>query len=358
MTGGGIMTSDVREILVIRRDNIGDLLCTTPMLRALRQRFPVARIAILVNTYNAPAIRGNPDVDEVIVYEKAKHRRTGVSLLSWLWQRLSIVAGLRRRRIDLAILAAPGLQASALRFARLARPRRMIGYGLPAGPGVTALPPEGTRGLHEAEAVFRLLEPLGVAGHPPPPRLVPDGVLAADLGRRIGLPADAGPVVGLHISARKVPQRWPGERFAELAERLLAAGVGRILVFWAPGREDDPLHPGDDGKAEALAANLAGRPVHFVATGRLEELIAGLSLCDAVICADGGAMHVAAALGKPIVCFFGNSDADRWRPWEVPHRLLQKESRDVRDISVEEAVAAYVDLQAALCKEDACAATS
>jgi len=59
-------------------------------------------------------------------------------------------------------------------------------------------------------------------------------------------------------------------------------------------------------------------------------------------------MHVAAALGKPIVCFFGKSDAARWRPWGVPHMLLQPTSLDVVDIGVDEAVAACDSLGAAL----------
>ncbi|MBK7766696.1 MAG: hypothetical protein IPI44_11590 [Sulfuritalea sp.] len=63
-----------------------------------------------------------------------------------------------------------------------------------------------------------------------------------------------------------------------------------------------------------------------------------------MIYADGGAMHIAAGLRKPIVCLFGNSDATRWRPWHVPHMLLQPLSRDVADICVEEVLAAWRNL--------------
>jgi ADP-heptose:LPS heptosyltransferase len=80
----------------------------------------------------------------------------------------------------------------------------------------------------------------------------------------------------------------------------------------------------------------------------LSRLIAALSLCDIVVCADGGAMHVAAALGKPIVCFFGDSPPEVWRPWGVPYRLLRSSSRVVSDISVEEALAAFMELAEAL----------
>ncbi len=63
------------KILVIRRDNIGDLVCTTPMLSGLRRRFPGAHIAVLVNSYNAPVLAGNPDIDEVCVYRKVTFPR-------------------------------------------------------------------------------------------------------------------------------------------------------------------------------------------------------------------------------------------------------------------------------------------
>ena len=61
-----------RKLLVIRRDNIGDLVCTTPLLRSLRQKYPEARIDALVTSYNEPILENNPDVDYVYAYTKAK----------------------------------------------------------------------------------------------------------------------------------------------------------------------------------------------------------------------------------------------------------------------------------------------
>ena len=157
-------------------------------------------------------------------------------------------------------------------------------------------------------------------------------------------PARPQNVIGLHISARKVRQRWPLERFIELARRLHATTGAGLLLLWAPGAADDPLHPGDDQKASAIRSALPDVPVLPVPTGRLESLIAALSHCDRVICSDGGAMHLAAALGKPIVCLFGNSDAGRWRPWSAPYELLQPASRNVVDLSVNQVLAAYDQL--------------
>ena len=85
------------RILVIRRDNIGDLVCTTPLLAALRERYPAAHIAALVNSYNAAVLDGNPHVDEVHRYTKLKHRSPGESAAAIVLARLKMMARLRRQ---------------------------------------------------------------------------------------------------------------------------------------------------------------------------------------------------------------------------------------------------------------------
>ena len=67
------MNPTLQQILVIRRDNIGDLVCTTPLLTALRRQYPQAWIGVLANSYNAPVLQGNPDLDAVFCYRKLKH---------------------------------------------------------------------------------------------------------------------------------------------------------------------------------------------------------------------------------------------------------------------------------------------
>lgn len=315
------------KILVIRRDNIGDLLCTTPLLTALRRAHPNAWLGVLTNSYAAPALANNPDISEVFVYEKGKHLASAGAKFGALMRRIGLVVRLRRLQIDLALLPASGDQRSAERFARLSGARRIVrADDAPAA------------GPHEVEMSFRCATALGLQGPPPAATLV------APPAPDVMLPLGPGPLIGLHISARKVPQRWPVERFAELARRLHREHGARFLLFWAPGAPDDLRHPGDDDKAVDLARRLAGLPFAAVPTHELHELIAGLSLCDQVICSDGGAMHIAAALGKPIVCFFGNSNAERWHPWGVSHRVLQPASQNVTDISVDQAAAAYREL--------------
>jgi ADP-heptose:LPS heptosyltransferase len=191
---------------------------------------------------------------------------------------------------------------------------------------------------HHVELTFRILEPLGITGAPPAPRIA----FPAE-PREPGAPL----TVAIHVSARKPTSRWPEERYAPLMRAIHERHAARFRLFWAPGREDDPRHPGDDGKAARILEATRGLPVEAHDTRELRALISGLAGCDALVCSDGGAMHIAAAMGLPIVCFFGDSDAQRWHPWGVPYRLLQPASRDVADVSVEEAADAFAQVATA-----------
>lgn len=331
------------RILVIRRDNIGDLVCTTPLIAAIRQRYPQGLIAVLVNTYNEAVLAGNPDVDAVFAYQKGKHRG-GRSILSVYGDRLRLVMTLRREKFDYAILATPGLAEQALRFARWTGPRHVIGYVEPgeAHPGIDiALPYDRQAKTHEVERVLALLKPLGFEGPPPAARVFPDPGERREVERALSKLGRGAPVVGIHVSARRSAQQWPAENFAALIQQIAQRHAVGFLLLWSPGDADNPMHPGDDEKARAIVERCAGLPLVACPTGALARLIAALSLCDCTVCADGGAMHLAAALGKPIVCFFGDSPPERWRPWKTRHELLQSPSRDVRDLSVDQALAAF-----------------
>jgi heptosyltransferase III len=323
------------RILVLRRDNIGDLVCTTPLLRALRAQLPASRIVAYVNRYNEPVLRGNPDLDAVRSYQKAKHRAADERLPGIYWRRLQTLLELRREHFDWLLLPG-GLQSGTGAAIRLIAPRRVL----------VRTPDDAAAGPHEVEQVCNLLARMGLRFETPAPRVVAEVTLrerlAGALEARLGFRPQR--LVGVHISARKASQRWPAERFAELLRRLDTAPGTACMLLWAPGSARNALHPGDDEKAQDIAAALPGLPLVPVPTFQLDELIAALSLCHRIICADGGAMHLAAALGRPIVCMFGQSEPARWRPWGVAHELLQSGSHDVADIMVENVMQAIARL--------------
>ncbi len=335
--------SPALKILVVRRDNIGDLVCTTPLIGALRRRFARAHIAALVNTYNRQVLEGHPDLNALYAYAKAKHRMPGQSRVSVYWDRLVLMRKLRAQHFDCVLLASSQPGASALRLARWIAPAHIAGYAEPSGMVDMALPRETAVALHEVEEVFRLAQLFGIEGTAGKLSVAVDAAARASASAAIGARLAGRKLIALHISARKPSQRWPIERFVELMHAL--SGEARFLLLWSPGASDQPQHPGDDAKAQTLIRAAGTLPLAAYPTHELRDLAAALSLADCVICSDGGAMHIAAALGKPILCFFGDSDATRWHPWGVPYRLLQPESRDAADVSLAAALQALRELQ-------------
>ena len=380
-----------RKYLVVRRDNIGDLVLTTPLIHALRQHQPDAWIGALVNSYNAPVLRGNPDLDAVFAYDKAKHRRSQ-SRFAVYRHTLRLLLQLRSMQIDTVILAGPGAQHQAYGMARWLKAGAVLGFTTPgfAPAGITVPVAYGNgAALHETADIFRLLAPLGIdANTPIPPCSVrADAALVNPLRARViatlgerqrgpQLPSaspsssqpqpqpqrqppsqpqpqppsqpqpHSGPLprpwIGIQISARRVKQRWPVARFAALMQQLHATQGAVFLLFWSPGAADDARHPGDDARARELIDELPENfPVFACASSDLPSLIAGLALTGAVITPDGGAMHLAAALGKPVVALFGDSPVTRWRPWGVAHEVVQAASGDVADVPVSDVVAAW-----------------
>ena len=335
------------RILVIRRDNIGDLVCTTPLLAALRARHPDAHIAALVNSYNAGVLHGNPDVDAIHSYTKLKHRAPGESWFSVLLRRYGMLAELRRTPFDYVLLAKSGFDRHGLALARQIRPHHIVGVPPEddARSGLTdpvAIPPFAE--AHEAEAIMKLGAPLGIDTPPGPARVFPSAERVAEWRSRFPALAQPGgkPWIALHISARQSRRLWPVERFIGLA-RYLARDAG-IVLAWAPGASDDSRHPGDDERAAAIATRVgAGVPLIPAKTSTLADLIAVLSLCRGFIGPDGGAMHIAAGLGLPVVALFEDmpDKIRHWHPWHVSHEIVCAGPDDVAGITVDQVAQAW-----------------
>ncbi len=334
------------SILFIRRDNIGDLVCTTPAIRAARLKYPEARIALLVNSYNAGVLANNPDVNEVFIYEKEKHRGNK-GRLSVLTSNAGLMRRIRAQRFDVAIGCAASYSPRLARYTFLTGARARIGYGekgkTRAGLYYNRPLPAPTRPLHEVETIMGLLRPMGVTAPAPALCVRPDEVTLKRVTRAIDAEKGRGALIAFHISSRRPENRWPIASFARLINSLTENSNIKPLVLWSPGAADNPLHPGDDEAAAELAGSLERPPLLFK-TRTIGELIAALSLAKMVVCLDGGAMHLAAGLGKPVLAIWGSTDPARWAPWGVENIILKKPSAHASDVSVEEAAAAFKKL--------------
>ncbi len=317
----------MKKILLIRRDNIGDLVCTTPAIAALRQHYPDAQIGALVNSYNAEVLRGNPNVDHVFVYQKLKHAGNLGSRFKALNQRLRLIAQLRRWKPDVTILAKSSYDRHGLNFARQIGAKNIIGFvpddlsqakGLP---DIRLKTPEFTA-VHEVEAVNGLLKPLGIEDALGPLQVFADANAVANTNKQL---PTATKRIALHISAREPERRWGNRNFIALAKHILESQPDtQILLFWSPGKADDPHHPGDDEAAAQVIKALSSDRLIPMPTKNLTELIAALSLCDLFIGTDGGALHLAVALNKKVLAMFENKPdkLNHWYPWRVENRVV------------------------------------
>lgn len=336
------MLMQPKKILIIRRDNIGDLVCTTPVIAALRKHFPNSEIGALVNSYNAEVLIGNPNVDHVFVYKKFKHAGNLVNRLKALVDRLSLILQLRRWKPDVTILAKASYDRHGLSFARQIGAKNIIGY-VPEAEGMAkSLPdirletPDFTA-KHEVEAVAGLLIPLGINQPMGPVQVFPERALATVLQNRL---PQAAKRIALHISARELERRWGMNNFVALTKYLLESQADtQILLFWSPGKADDPHHPGDDEAAAQLMQAVQSRRLIPMPTQKLTELIAAISLCDLFIGTDGGAMHLAVGLQKKILALFENKPdkLKHWYPWQAKAQVVHSNNPvqpDIRAISL------------------------
>ena len=332
----------VRRLLVIRNDNIGDVLCTTPALRALRRAFPTARIAALVPAHCRPVLARNPDVDEIFCYTKSKHAPRAFGLPA-LWGLGKVLSALRSRRFDLAVSLRRVFSRSSAWLAYASGAPYRLGYPAPRSHPlrrfVNLTPAGSPQALHEVDVCLELLASIGVPSAGRALTLIPDGDAQARVARRL---REAGITPGMaaliHISNRREASRWPLASFAAAADQLQERCGTPIVLSWAPGDSSNRLFPGDDGTAGAVAKQMRGRAV-LLSTHSLDDLIAAIGLSGCVLSTDGGPMHIAAALKIPQVVVFGKTSTSQWAPVSEQCAVLQRGSR-ADQITVEEVVSA------------------
>jgi heptosyltransferase-3 len=308
----------ILNILIIRRDNIGDLLCTTPLFQALKDQLKVGRLDVVTNAYVAPVLKGSYFIDNLYIYHKLKHGHT--SFFKVIGERLRLIFKLRQHHYDY-ILA---FDHRALNLTRYLRKTKVL------------TPMQDWTHQTEVERAWELGQRLGLRGIP--------GSLALPVYYSTSDKKNVK-ILGIHISARRVRQQYPIVQWVQLIRALHDLDTKLTFhIFWSPGDSKNPMHPGDDDKALILKKELKDLPVKFIPTPTLESLIKSLQTCGSMIMADGGAMHIAAALNRPIIALFGDSNPKRWRPWGVPYTIIQNKTEHVKDIEVSKIVDAWLNL--------------
>jgi ADP-heptose:LPS heptosyltransferase len=304
------------RILLIRLRLIGDVIFTTPMIRAVRRQFPDAYLAYLVEPDAAPVVNRNPHIDDVIVADPPDAPRR------WL-RDLALVRRLRRARFDIT-LDLHGGPRSALFAWGSGAPRR-VGYEIAGRRWMYTerVPrPRGLRPRHSVANQWDILAPFGVA--PPDPiedrtEMPDDPVVAATLDARwrsAGV-RDDHRIVIVHVSAGNQFRRWPLESFTELIVRLVGADSQRRVVVTS-GPSD--AHAAADVARQVRAALGDQLRDAIVDSGELDlaELRAALGRAALFIGGDSGPLHVASTTRVPIVGLYGPTLPVRSGPWRDP----------------------------------------
>ena len=302
-------------ILIVRLRLIGDVASTTPLLRALRRRYPDAQLSYLVEPLAADIIRDNPTLTHV--YVAAAPGTPG------RWRAdLRLARQLRRAGFDVAIDLHGGPRASWLTWASGAR--RRVGYAVrgrswmytEAVPRAAVLTPR-----HAVRNQSELLAPLGVPAPDPARDPVEIAVPETAVARVDALLADTGvtaahELIVIHPGAGNRFRQWPAASFAALAARLADADPARRVVLLA-GPDDAPrtrrlaedarsrIGPSAAGRVVSAEFPLAGIPA---LVGRAAVYIGG----------DSGPLHVAGATTTPVVGVFGATLPEQSMPWRDP----------------------------------------
>ena len=303
---------------------------------------------MLTNSYASPVFSHNPHIRKVHEYSKSKHCKNLISVIVAVAVRLKTIFRLRKEKYDAVIIAKSSWDPHSVKWAAGIGAKRVIAFGDEAHPLIDTLVSRAEGTLHIAERLFRL--GAAVTDAPPLRRFIPGKSSvypAPDLVTKFRMTCGVAPgerIIALQISARKPAQQWSASNFITLAHLIAERYRCRMFLFWSPGDSSNPMHPGDDIKAEYITGLAARYGLEAVPTCTLEELKAALSLCSAVVSSDGGAVHVAAALGLPVVALYGNSEPAHWHPWHVPHQALRGSREHVNDISPENVMNAIVPL--------------
>lgn len=303
------------KILLVRLRLIGDVVFTTPLLRALRRTHPDAHIAYLVEPLAEPVVRHNPHLDEVMVIPKQSGLRRWRDDLGWARR-------LRARRFDAAIDLHGGPRGAFLTWASGAPMR--VGYRTAGHSWMYTDVIDRTDDLLPRHSVLKqwdLLTPFGVEAARPardPVEMAGDSNADARVDA-ILQHAGIGPrhqLVMLHVSAGNPFRRWPQEAFAwAIVELARADSRRRFMVTSGPSDAGAA-----QGIVESVRAQLGPAGAAAVSHGGFDvtELRALAARAAVYIGGDSGPLHIAATTTTPIVALFGPTLAERSMPWRDP----------------------------------------
>ena len=297
--------SDYRHILLIKPSSLGDIVHAMPTCAAIRRAYPKARLTWLVKRAWHGLVERIDGVDRVWPVES--------TLTGWLSQ----VPLLRAERFDL-VVDLQGLFRSAA-IGRLSGSSLLVGFanGREGSPWFySKRVPVPQLEMHAVDRYLLVAEAVGAGESGAPefrfriPKTDHDEV--DRLLSRSGVPSGTS-WVAMNVSARWPTKRWPAESFAEVADRLRQDGCGAVVMIGGPEER---------AEVAAVSAMMKTPAIDLTGATTVGLLPALLSKASLLMTNDSGPMHIAAAIGTPVVALFGPTSAVRTGPYGMGHSVL------------------------------------
>jgi len=286
--------SDYKNLLLLNLNHIGDILFTTPAIRALKESFPDARIRTVVLSGMEGLLNSNPFVDEVIT-----RKRDMISILK-------LIPRLRSGGCDASVL----FTFSSVRMAALGKwagATTRVGFDEPALRRFLSHPIARRPGCHRVDLYLDLVRAIGADVKSPKMEMFvsdEDQEFADGLLKSVGV-SGKRPIVAISPGSSVAAKQWFPDRYAKVADRLALDGVDVIIV----GSEGERATVNEVIKASKKPpADIAGRT-------KIGQLAAVLKRCDVVVSNDTGPMHMAVSVGIPVVAIFGPTDPEITGPY-------------------------------------------
>ncbi|MFT5169912.1 MAG: lipopolysaccharide heptosyltransferase II [Candidatus Omnitrophota bacterium] len=294
-----------KNILVIRTDRIGDVILTTPALKALRIAFPGAKITVMVAPLTEALIEDNPYIDDIIVDDRRGE-------YEGMFGTLSLIGLLRLKKFDLAINYHTKRRTNFLAF--MAGIKHRLGYKNNKFGYLLNKSVKDTRHLgerHEVDCCLDLLEAIDVRSQGKELFITVRDAAEEWVGQFLSQNnIDRSlPFVLVHPGASDPNKMWPAKQFGLLIDRLNDEYNAQIILVGAPNIREVSR------KIKAFAMH---DPIDLTGVTALPQLVSLIKHADLLISNDSGPVHVAAALNKPVISIFTRNqpgiNPDRWKP--------------------------------------------
>lgn len=330
---------DVKKILIVRQHNqLGDMLCAVPLLRAIRQRFRNAKVTLITSPVNYEVVKDNPFVDEVLNFDKVKFFISPSRIFEFVRKLKS--------GFDIAIVPVTvSISTTSNLLAYFSNARVRIGpASLDGKENPTAflfnyqvdLDWRSEEKKHQTERNLDIVRPFGIDTDDLSyviPYFDEDREFAEEI---LSIGGNFRFVIGYHPGAGKVKNRWSADNFAELALKL-ANKFNAFTLITAGPMDDEPV--------ERMKKQIDGKIEYLILRNeRISRIVAVIDKIDLFITNDTGIMHVAGATSTPVISLFGSTNPYQWSPLNKDKFFIWSRTGDINDIKIEEVYKLAVEI--------------